>query len=85
MNHTLSEALHTADRADRDARYLSALELPPLEIRAYTAKPDVATGDWIVVARGGRECLRLSAGTPDAEELAKRSAAQLNRRAWGRG
>lgn len=84
MNHTLSDALTTFDRAERDARYCELLAPEPLDVRSYYAKREGSTGDWLVVARGGRECLRLSAGTADAPELAERAAAQLRRRAWGK-
>ena len=84
MNHTLETALTAADRAERDARYCDLLALEPLDIRTYYARREASTGDWLVMARGGRECLRLSAGTADAPELAERAAAQLRRRAWGK-
>lgn len=84
MNHTLDTALITFDRAERDARYCELLAPEPVDFRTYYAKREADTGDWLVVARGGRECLRLSAGTAGAPELAERAAAQLRRRAWGK-
>lgn len=83
MNTTLSHALTTFDRIDRESRSLALLEPAPLDLRAYHAKRDTMSSDWLVVARRGRECLRLSSGTADAQELAERAATQLNRRARG--